>query len=80
MKIAQYHDNSMIRLGLIKSDAIIPLDFDGNMIEFAGRAVTQNEEGKNIFVDDRSSVDDYITAKRAERLKALKEGRIRPWQ
>jgi len=34
MKIAQFYDASRVRLGLIQTDHMIPIDFDGDMIEF----------------------------------------------
>ncbi|MDY6971571.1 MAG: fumarylacetoacetate hydrolase family protein [Thermodesulfobacteriota bacterium] len=34
MKIVQFYDNSHVRLGLIKSDSVIPFDFGGDMIDF----------------------------------------------
>ena len=34
MKIAQFYEGSRVRLGLIQTDTMIPIDFDGDMIEF----------------------------------------------
>jgi 2-keto-4-pentenoate hydratase/2-oxohepta-3-ene-1,7-dioic acid hydratase in catechol pathway len=34
MKIAQFYEGSRIRLGLIQTNTLIPIDFDGDMIEF----------------------------------------------
>jgi 2-keto-4-pentenoate hydratase/2-oxohepta-3-ene-1,7-dioic acid hydratase in catechol pathway len=34
MKIAQFYEGSRIRLGLIQTNRLIPIDFDGDMIEF----------------------------------------------
>ncbi len=34
MKIAQYYDNNRIRLGLIQDESLVPLDFQGDMIDF----------------------------------------------
>jgi len=34
MKIAQYYDEGYIRLGLIQDDRLLPLDFQGDMIDF----------------------------------------------
>jgi 2-keto-4-pentenoate hydratase/2-oxohepta-3-ene-1,7-dioic acid hydratase in catechol pathway len=34
MKIAQFYEGNRVRLGLIKADSIIPIDLDGDMIEF----------------------------------------------
>ncbi|MBW2344401.1 MAG: hypothetical protein JRF53_10395 [Deltaproteobacteria bacterium] len=33
MKIAQFYDNNDIRLGLIHAERLIPIDFDGDMID-----------------------------------------------
>jgi 2-keto-4-pentenoate hydratase/2-oxohepta-3-ene-1,7-dioic acid hydratase in catechol pathway len=34
MKIAQFYEASRVRLGLVEANSIIPIDFDGDMIEF----------------------------------------------
>ena len=34
MKIAQFYEGSRVRLGVIQADALIPVDFDGDMIQF----------------------------------------------
>jgi 2-keto-4-pentenoate hydratase/2-oxohepta-3-ene-1,7-dioic acid hydratase in catechol pathway len=34
MKIAQFYEASRVRLGLVQANSIIPIDFDGDMIEF----------------------------------------------
>ena len=34
MKIAQFYEGSRVRLGLIQADTLIPVDFDGDMIQF----------------------------------------------
>jgi len=34
MKIAQFYEGSRVRLGLIQADTLIPIDFDGDMIQF----------------------------------------------
>ncbi|MBM4312375.1 MAG: fumarylacetoacetate hydrolase family protein [Deltaproteobacteria bacterium] len=36
MKIAQFHENNRIRLGVIQSGGITPLDFEGDMVSFIG--------------------------------------------
>jgi 2-keto-4-pentenoate hydratase/2-oxohepta-3-ene-1,7-dioic acid hydratase in catechol pathway len=45
MKIAQFYDKKKIRLGLIRSEGIIPIDFDGDMIEFirSGQGITTKD-------------------------------------
>jgi len=37
MKIAQYYDEGYIRLGLIQDDLLMPLEFQGDMIDFIQR-------------------------------------------
>jgi 2-keto-4-pentenoate hydratase/2-oxohepta-3-ene-1,7-dioic acid hydratase in catechol pathway len=34
MKIAQFYEGTRVRLGFIQNDTLIPIDFDGDMIEF----------------------------------------------
>jgi 2-keto-4-pentenoate hydratase/2-oxohepta-3-ene-1,7-dioic acid hydratase in catechol pathway len=34
MRIAQFYEGNRVRLGLIQADTLIPVDFDGDMIEF----------------------------------------------
>jgi 2-keto-4-pentenoate hydratase/2-oxohepta-3-ene-1,7-dioic acid hydratase in catechol pathway len=34
MRIAQFYEGSRVRLGLIQADTLIPVDFDGDMIQF----------------------------------------------
>ena len=34
MRIAQFYEGSRVRLGLIQADTLIPIDFDGGMIQF----------------------------------------------
>jgi 2-keto-4-pentenoate hydratase/2-oxohepta-3-ene-1,7-dioic acid hydratase in catechol pathway len=34
MKIAQFYENNRIRLGLINGEALVPLDFEGDMVDF----------------------------------------------
>jgi 2-keto-4-pentenoate hydratase/2-oxohepta-3-ene-1,7-dioic acid hydratase in catechol pathway len=34
MRIAQFYEGSRVRLGLIQADTLIPVDFDGDMMEF----------------------------------------------
>jgi len=34
MKIAQFYEGSRVRLGVIQADTLIPVDFDGDMIQF----------------------------------------------
>jgi len=52
MKIAQFHEAGRIRLGLIQNNAMIPIEFDGDMIEFikSNRALNL-QGGKAIDLD-----------------------------
>jgi 2-keto-4-pentenoate hydratase/2-oxohepta-3-ene-1,7-dioic acid hydratase in catechol pathway len=34
MRIAQFYEGGRVRLGLIRADTLIPIDFDGDMIQF----------------------------------------------
>lgn len=36
MKVAQFHENGRVRLGLIQAGGMTPLDFEGDMISFIG--------------------------------------------
>jgi 2-keto-4-pentenoate hydratase/2-oxohepta-3-ene-1,7-dioic acid hydratase in catechol pathway len=52
MKIAQFHENGRLRLGLIQDGGITPLDFAGDMLDFIGgdRAVN-SRSGKPLPLD-----------------------------
>lgn len=52
MKIAQFHENGRIRLGLIQADGVAPLDFEGDMMAFIGgdRAV-DNKKSRTLSLD-----------------------------
>ena len=45
MKIAQYYSHDRIRLGWIRDNYIIPMDFDGDMIDFINRQQTPSTDG-----------------------------------
>jgi len=52
MKIAQYYDKDIIRLGLIQSDSIVPIDFDGDMIAFIKSRQPPVAKGTAISLND----------------------------
>ena len=50
MKIAQFYEESRVRLGLVQAKGIVPIDFDGDMIEFI--------KGDRVLkLQDRKAVD-----------------------
>lgn len=52
MKIAQFYEKSRIRLGLVKGNDLVPIDFDGDMIDFIrNRQRHETFEGSAIPVD-----------------------------
>ena len=51
MKIAQYLDNKRIRVGLIESGSLIPIDFDGDMIDFIGSGKGPETVGIAVPID-----------------------------
>ena len=51
MKIAQFFDKGCIRLGIIDADSIIPLDFQGEMIDFIKKGSDCKPSGKAITLD-----------------------------
>jgi len=52
MKIAQFYDNDNIRLGLIRSDTIVPIDFHGDMMEFIKNGQTPETKGGAIPLNE----------------------------
>ncbi|OGP97037.1 MAG: hypothetical protein A2Z39_03995 [Deltaproteobacteria bacterium RBG_19FT_COMBO_46_9] len=51
MKIAQYYDKGIIRLGLIKGEGLIPVDFLGDMIDFIKSRSNLKDDGDPIPLD-----------------------------
>ncbi len=51
MKLAQYLDDDTIRIGLIEGDHLLPVDFEGNMIDFIKNKRTLNPSGIPILID-----------------------------
>lgn len=48
MKIAQYYDHERVRLGWVRGEEIIPLDFEGDMIDFINSRQNSSVEEKPI--------------------------------
>lgn len=46
MKIAQFYDKNRLRLGLIENNSLIPLDFQGEMIDFIKSQTTCTPSGE----------------------------------
>lgn len=51
MKIAQYHDGNKIRLGIVQENSLIPIDFDGDMIDFIQQQPQFSHSGNPIALD-----------------------------
>lgn len=51
MKIAQFYKEKQIQLGLIKDGQLIPLDFDGDMVDFIQSEQSYNLKDKEIPLD-----------------------------
>jgi 2-keto-4-pentenoate hydratase/2-oxohepta-3-ene-1,7-dioic acid hydratase in catechol pathway len=51
MKIAQYYDKGIIRLGLIKDEVLIPVDFRGDMIDFIRSRPNLKDDGDPVPLD-----------------------------
>ena len=45
MKIAQFHDNGLIRLGIIHKTDIIPIDFNGDMLDLIKVGIIPKKKG-----------------------------------
>jgi 2-keto-4-pentenoate hydratase/2-oxohepta-3-ene-1,7-dioic acid hydratase in catechol pathway len=52
MKIAQFYDKGRIRLGLIEGNHLIPLDFQGGMIDFIKVRPEPSPSGEIIVIDN----------------------------
>ena len=53
MKIAQFHENDRVRLGLVRDGRVAPLDFDGDMIDFIRGGGTADTHGGKAYAVDR---------------------------
>jgi 2-keto-4-pentenoate hydratase/2-oxohepta-3-ene-1,7-dioic acid hydratase in catechol pathway len=51
MKIAQFYDKDSIRLGIINADSLIPIDFQGEMIDFIKKGQGCRPSGKAVGLD-----------------------------
>ncbi|MFA7013546.1 MAG: fumarylacetoacetate hydrolase family protein [Desulfobacterales bacterium] len=51
MKIAQYFDKNRIRLGIVEENALIPIEFDGDMIDFILQKPEVSPSGDSIPMD-----------------------------
>ena len=51
MKIAQFYDEDRIRLAIIETDHVAPLDFDGEMIDFIKSGPEAKPSGKAVSLD-----------------------------
>ncbi len=52
MKIAQYYHQGVIRLGLIKDEGLIPVRFDGDMIDLIKAGIKCTPSGDPLSIDD----------------------------
>ena len=52
MKIAQYYGHNRIRLGWVRDDHIIPMDFDGDMIDFISQRQAPGTDGRPIPLEE----------------------------
>ena len=46
MKIAQYYDHERVRLGLIQGESLVPLDFQGSMIDLIEQGTPAKPKGR----------------------------------
>lgn len=51
MKIVQFYDDSQIRLGLIEANRLLPIDFDGDMVDFINSHQHPETSGKSLSLD-----------------------------
>jgi 2-keto-4-pentenoate hydratase/2-oxohepta-3-ene-1,7-dioic acid hydratase in catechol pathway len=61
MKIAQFYENNRIRLGLVRSGSIIPLDFEGDMVAFIGSSRICNPQSSGTFAIDQVKLAPPVT-------------------
>jgi 2-keto-4-pentenoate hydratase/2-oxohepta-3-ene-1,7-dioic acid hydratase in catechol pathway len=61
MKIAQFHENGHIRLGLVRDDGVTPLDFAGDMIDFIGGDRIVNTPSSETIPLDRVALAPPVT-------------------
>jgi 2-keto-4-pentenoate hydratase/2-oxohepta-3-ene-1,7-dioic acid hydratase in catechol pathway len=51
MKIAQYYDHEQVRLGMIEAGSLLPLDFQGEMIDFIEQGSKPKSKGQALPLD-----------------------------
>ncbi|MCD4715638.1 MAG: hypothetical protein K8R45_02705 [Desulfobacterales bacterium] len=51
MKIAQFYEDNSIRMGLIHGDGLIPVTFDGDMVDLIKCGELPGTQGKSISLD-----------------------------
>jgi 2-keto-4-pentenoate hydratase/2-oxohepta-3-ene-1,7-dioic acid hydratase in catechol pathway len=61
VKIAQFHENGRVRLGLIQAGGMTPLDFEGDMISFIGSDRTLKIQNSRTFPLDRVKLAPPLT-------------------
>ena len=61
MKIAQYYENNRIRLGLVESGSITPLDFEGDMVAFIGSGGVGKPQSSTAIAADRVKLAPPVT-------------------
>lgn len=61
MKIAQYYENNRIRLGIVQSGSITPLDFDGDMVAFIGSGTAGKPKSSQTHAVDRVKLAPPVT-------------------
>jgi len=61
MKIAQFHENNRIRLGVIQTGGITPLDFEGDMVAFIGSGRVGKPRGSQSLTLERVKLAPPVT-------------------
>jgi 2-keto-4-pentenoate hydratase/2-oxohepta-3-ene-1,7-dioic acid hydratase in catechol pathway len=61
VKIAQFYENNRIRLGLVRSGIITPLDFEGDMVAFIGSDRVCKPQGSQALAVDRVKLAPPVT-------------------
>jgi len=61
VKIAQFYENNRIRLGLVQSGNITPLDFEGDMVAFIGSDRVYNPQSSGTLALDQVKLAPPVT-------------------
>jgi acylpyruvate hydrolase len=61
MKIAQFYEKNRIRLGMIRGNALVPIDFDGDMIDFITRGQRSETCGSSAIPLDQVKLAPPVT-------------------